>query len=157
MLGERKIKSFFNFTHELWRQQPGLVVVQADVRLDYTHKVFEPANISRPEDGTNVSGLFEHSLVYRVFSASRQRLYREALFSAYRDKDEVDIDEIPPNKRVLAMLLAGETRTRMVDLVLIKSEVYLAHQDMQPFNDDDYQQLHWKAEELNVTHPRLRD
>lgn len=139
----RKIKSFEKFSNKLQVQEPGLVVVQADRR---------PKGMFATSYSPTVGsiGNYEHGLIYAVRDAKKQRTYREPLFTT--PQSEYGIADSPErNKRVMAVLLAGEVRVGQLSLLLPGAEVYLAGQDItEPMSEETLEQLHREALEYEV-------
>lgn len=141
-----RVTSFDKFSAELERRQPEFVAVQASrMPARGLFRTSMTGSVGRLGD-------YDHGLLYVVGFPKKQRQHREHLFTSFQSEYGL-ADNIERNKRVMAVLLAGEIRVGQLGLMLAGTEVYLSEPNLEPMSEERLELLHEQALEYDVTAP----
>lgn len=144
MIRVEAIKSFEGFVEDLHKLSPDAVVLQADVR----HK---PNLLFTPRSRTaGKIGNFQYGLHYAVTDSRRTRSYFEGLFLAHQTERGV-LDEEDRKRRIIATMLAGETRVEFLRSELLGVSVTMVDAADQLMTAERFERLHQMAEEHDVS------
>lgn len=139
----KKVKDFNEFVEQLRSGSPSRIIIEASR---------EPATGLFKTSLTGAVGRlgqYDHALLYTVKFGKKTRRYWEPMFSAFQsERGFADAEE--RNKRVMAVLLAGEERVNYLREQFPGIDIQLGNGRDEPFTPDILAKLHAQAKEYGV-------